>query len=217
MSSSRGMPETWIPVAPYALLFVQLALAMIYVGIAVSQSVVRRRTLGFAQMAQTGAALLIGIGGAVWVFREHRAVMLGLGIAALVGGIAFYGVSFVLFERENRRNFRALSTFGLFLVPAGIFLLFPRSEFWILSRACAVARCCAARAFVLPTLGLHGAAYLSLGSAVASVTSQPLPVLFVIGALIVLPRMFRGKSAAGAGRAVEAGKSETGGRPLKPD
>jgi len=107
--------------------------------------------------------------------------MLGLGIAALVGGLAFYGVSFLLFERDNKWNFRALATFGLLLVLAGIFLPFSRSEFWILSCACAVGCCCAARAFVLPTLGLHGAVYLLLGSAVAGATSQPFAVLFAIG------------------------------------
>ena len=96
MSSPGGMPATWIPVTPHAVLAAQLALALIYLGTAVNQSVVRRRTLGFAEIAQTGMALLVGIGGAVWVFKEHRAVMLGLGIAALVGGIAFYGVSFPL-------------------------------------------------------------------------------------------------------------------------
>jgi len=182
MSSPRGMPETWIPVSLHALLTVQLALPLIYVGTVLSQSVVRRRTLGFAEMAQIGAALLIGIGGAVWVFHEHRAVMLGLGIAALVAGIAFYGLSVRLCERDDKWNVRALATFGLFLVAAGIFLPFSRSEFWVLSCACAMGCCWAARAFVLPALGLHGAIYLLLGSAVASATSQPLQVLFATGA-----------------------------------
>ncbi len=181
MSSPRGMPETWIPVSPHAVLSVQLALTLIYLGTAVSQAVVRRRTLAWAEMAQTGAALLIGIGGAVWVFKERRAVMFGLGIAALAAGIAFYAVSFLLFERDNKWNFRALATFGLFLVLVGIFLPFSRSEFWILSCACAVICCWLARAFVLPTLGLHGAVYLLLGSAVSGATSQPLSVFFDIG------------------------------------
>ena len=118
-----------------------VALALIYIGTAVSQSVVRRRTLGFAEIAQIGMALLVGIGGAAWVFKEHQAGMLGLGIAALAGGIAFYGVSFRLFERDDKRNFRALSTFGLFLVVVGIFLPFPRSAFWILFCVCAVGCC----------------------------------------------------------------------------
>ena len=180
MLSPRGMPETWIPVSPHAVITVQLALALIYIGTTISQTVVRRRTLAFAEIAQAGAALLIGIGGAAWVFKEHRAIMLGLGIAALAAGIAFYAVSFLLFERGNKWNFRALATFGLFLVLVGIFLPFSRFEFWILSCACAVACCCLARAFVLPTLGLHGAVYLLLGSAAASATSQPLSVLFAI-------------------------------------
>lgn len=182
LSSGRGMPETWVQVSPYAALAAQLALALIYVGTAVTQTVVRRRTLGFAEMAQTAAALLIGIGGAVWVFKEHRAVMLGLGIAALAGGMACYAVSFLLFERENKWNFRAWAAFGLLLVLAGIFLPFSHSGFWMLSCGCAVACCGAARAFRLPTLGLHGAVYLLLGSAVASATSQPLRLLFGIGA-----------------------------------
>jgi hypothetical protein len=181
MSSPRGMPEAWILVSPRAVLTVQLALALIYIGTTVSQTVVRRRTLAFAEMAQTGTALLIGIGGAVWVFKEHRAVMFGLGIAALAAGIAFYAVSFLLFERDNKWNFRALATFGLFLVLVGIFLPFSRFEFWILSCACALVCCWVARALVLPTLGLHGAVYLLLGSAVSGATSQPLSALFAIG------------------------------------
>jgi hypothetical protein len=181
MSSPHGMPETWIPVSFHAVLIVQLALALIFIATALSQPVVRRRTLAFAEMAQTGAALLIGIGGAAWVFKEHRAVMLGLGIASLAGGFAFYGVSFLLLERDNKWNFRALATVGLLLVLAGIYLPFTRSEFWILSCVCAVGCCWAARAFVLPTLGLHGAVYLLLGSAAARATSQPLHVLFAIG------------------------------------
>jgi hypothetical protein len=181
MSSPRGMPETWVPVSHYAVLAAQLTLALIYIATAVTQTVVRRRTLAFAEMAQTAAALSIGIGGAVWVFKDQRAVMLGLGIAALSGGVAFYAAAFRLFERDNKWNFRALATFGLFLVLAGIFLPFPRSEFWILSCACAVACCWAARALTLPTLGLHGAVYLLLGSAAAGATDQPLGVLFAAG------------------------------------
>jgi hypothetical protein len=41
-----------------------------------------------------------------------------------------------------------------------------------------VACCWTAKAFRLPTLGLHGAVYLLLGSAVSGVTSQPLHILF---------------------------------------
>ncbi len=182
MSSPRGMPESWIPASLRTVLIVQLLLVLIYVGTAVTESVLRHKTLAFAEVAQTATALLIGIGGAVWVFKDHRAVMLSLGIAALLGGMAFYGVSFLLLERDNKWNFRALSTFGLLLVVAGIFLPFSRSEFWIFSCACAVGCCWAARLFALPTLGLHGAVYLLLGSAASSATTEPLAALFALRA-----------------------------------
>jgi hypothetical protein len=181
MASPRGMPDTWVPVSPYAVLSAQLVLALIYIGTAVTQTVVRRRTLSFAEMAQTGAALLIGIGGAVWVFKDHRTITLGLGIAALAAGLACYAVSFRLFEHDNKWNFRAWATFGLFLVLAGVFLPFSRAGFWILSCMCAAACCWIARVFRLPTLGLHGALYLLLGAAVAGATGQTLRVLFGVG------------------------------------
>jgi len=68
-----------------------------------------------------------------------------------------------------------------FLVLAGFFLPFSRAGFWMLSCGCAAACCWTAKAFRLPTLGLHGAVYLLLGSAIASATSQPLLTLFGIG------------------------------------
>jgi hypothetical protein len=181
MSRPRGMPETWVPVWPYAVLAAQLTLALIYIATAVTQSVVRRRTLSFAEMAQTAAALLIGIGGAVWVFQDHRAITLGLGIAALAAGLACYAVSFRLFEHDNKWNFRAWATFGLFLVLAGVFLPFSRTGFWILACMCAAACCWIARAFRLPTLGLHGAVYLLLSTAVAGATGLTLQEFFGVG------------------------------------
>jgi hypothetical protein len=178
MSSPRAMPESWVPVPTYAVLVAQLALALIYIATAVTQTIVRRRTLAFAEMAQTAVALATGIGGAVWVFRDHRALMLGLGLVALAGGLACYAVSFRLFESDNKWNFRAWATFGLFLVLAGEFLPFSRAGFWVFSCACAAACCWTAKAFRLPTLGVHGAVYLLLGSAAAGATGHPLQVLF---------------------------------------
>ncbi len=178
MSKPGGMPETWVPVSPSAVLAAQLILALIYIATAVTQTVVRRRTLAFAEMAQTAAALLIGIGGAVWVFKDHHAITLGLGIAALAAGLTCYAVSFRLFEHDNKWNFRAWATFGLFLVLAGVFLPFSRAGFWILSCICAGACCWTAKALRLPTLGLHGAVYLLLGSGAAGVTGQTFQVLF---------------------------------------
>lgn len=184
LMSNHGMPESWVPVSPPFVLAAQIALALIYIATAVFQSVARRRTLSFPEMCQTAAALLIGIGGAVLVFHGHRAMMLALGLVSLAGGIASYAISFAMFDHDNKWNFRAWATFGLFLVLAGISLPFSRSGFWILCCVCAAVCGWTAQRFRLPTLGLHGAVYLAVGSAAAGVTSQSLQVLFGGGAAV---------------------------------
>jgi hypothetical protein len=178
MARTHGLPPTWVPVSMYAVLAAQVGLALIYVTTAVIQTVARRRTLGFGEMIQTATALLIGIGGAVWIYRDNRPIMLGLGIVALAGGIACYAVSFTMFESDNKWNFRAWATFGLFLATAGISLPFSRTGFWLLCCGCALVCCWTARTFHLPTLGLHGAVYLAMGSAAAGATIMPFQVLF---------------------------------------
>jgi hypothetical protein len=175
------MASTWVPAPLYAVLAAQIAIAVIYIATAVVQSVVRRRTLGFGEILQTATALLIGIVGALWIFSEHKGVMLALGGAALAGGVASYALSFVLFDHANKWNFRAWTTFGFFLALAGLYLPFPLASFWILCCASAVICCWVARRLSLPTLGLHGAAYLALGSAAAHVTLLPMQALFNIG------------------------------------
>ena len=173
---------TWAPSPTRALFCTQLALALTYLVSSAIQSIVRRRTLTFAEIAQTSIALLAGMGGAVWAFHTSRTIMYGLGIAALAGGIGCYTASFLLFERESKHNFRAWSAFGLLLILAGFALPFSRLGFWILCCASAAVGCWTALRFHLPTLALHGAVYYAIGSAVAGATGQPFFVFFGFGA-----------------------------------
>jgi hypothetical protein len=181
VSRTHAMPPAWVAVPVYAVLATQIAIVVIYSATAVVQSVVRRRTLGFGEFLQTATALLIGIGGALWVFNNHKVMMVAVGGIALVGGVASYALSFVLFERANKWNFRAWTTFGFLLALAGLYLPFPLAGFWILCCASAVICCWVAKRFRLPTLGPHGAAYLALGSATAGATLLPMQSLFHIG------------------------------------
>ena len=178
MSRGAGLPEGYAPTPVRAVLAAQLLLILIYITMAVTQSVFRRRTLTFPETAQTASALLIGMGGIVWVFRNNGSAMLSLGICGLVGGLACYTISFLLFDRADKWNFRAWSTFGLFLVLAGTFLPFSGSGFWLLWSACAIACCWLAMGSRRPTLGLHGGVYLTLAAAVSGAASQPLWALF---------------------------------------
>jgi hypothetical protein len=178
MSRENGLPDGYVPTSARAVLAAQLLLIVIYISTAVTQAVARRRTLTFFEMVQTASALLIGMGGVVWVFNSNGAAMLALGISGLIGGLACYVISFLLFDLGNKWNFRAWSTFGLCLVLAGTFLPFSTSGFWVLWCGCAVACCWAAMAARRPTLGLHGVVYLVLGAAVSGATSQSLWALF---------------------------------------
>jgi hypothetical protein len=178
MARENGLPEGYVPASTRAVLAAQLLLILIYVATAVTQSVVRRRTLSFSEIAQTASALLIGIGGVVWVFRSNGAAMVTLGISGLIGGLACYMVSFLRFDRSDKWNFRAWATFGLSLVLAGTFLPFSGAGFWALWCGCAVVCCWTAMGARRPTLGLHGAIYLTLGAAVSGAAGQALLVLF---------------------------------------
>ena len=136
MARENGLPEGYVPTSLRAVLAAQLLLMLIYVATAVTQSVVRRRTLSFFEIAQTASALLIGIGGIVWVFRSNGAAMVALGISGLIGGLACYLISFLRFDRSDKWNFRAWATFGLSLVLAGTFLPFSGAGFWALWCGC---------------------------------------------------------------------------------
>ena len=181
MSREHGLPDGYVPTSTRAVLMAQLLLILIYITTAVTQTVVRRRTLTFFEMGQAAAVLLIGIAGVAWVFRSNGTAMLALGISGLIGGVACYTISFLLFDRSSQWNFRAWTSYGLCLVLGGTFLPFSGSGFSVVWCGCAVACCWAAMATRRPTLGLHGAVYLLLGSAVSQATSQPLWPLFGIG------------------------------------
>jgi hypothetical protein len=178
LANGGRLPEGYVPTSLTGALAVQLLLIGIYITMAFSQTFLRRRTLSFPEMGQVAFALLIGIGGCAWVFGLNTTAMLGLGISCLIGGLASYALSFVLFER-SKWNFRAWSSYGLLLMLAGTYLLF--SGFWILWCGCAVVCCYTAMAARRPTLGMHGAVYLLLGSSVSGVLSEPFSLLLGSG------------------------------------
>ncbi len=178
MARAGGLPEGYVPTPPAGALAAQLILVVIYAAGAIAQSIFRGRALALVEIFQTALALVTGLGGMVWVFHARPTVLLALGVAALSGGLASYAVSFLLFDRENKTNFRAWSSFGLVLVLAGTFLPFSGSSFWALWCVCAVVCCWVALARRLPTLGLHGAIYLLLGAALSRAAGQSLLQLF---------------------------------------
>jgi hypothetical protein len=178
MSAPIGMPESWTPTPAPDLFLAQIALAAIYLASAVVESVLRRQTLGLSEILRASLSLAAGIGGAIWVFHTHRPLMYLLGIAALAAGIACYALSFRLFERDNKWNFRAWATFGLLLVVVGLALPFSQQGFWALCGLASVICCWTARRFRLPTLAVHGAIFYAIAAFVARITSGFFEVFF---------------------------------------
>jgi len=177
ITRESGLPPGYVATSARAALATQLLLIAICVTTAVVQTVARRRTLSFAEMTQTGCALLVGIGGIIWIFKADQAAMLAVGVAILMGSVASYALAFQLFE-HSKWNFRAWASYGLVLLLAGTALLF--SNFWILWCGCAVGSCAVAATARRPTMGLHGAVYLLLGSLVSGAVSQPLSPLLAV-------------------------------------
>jgi hypothetical protein len=178
LASDHGLPEGYVPTSVTAAFAVQLLLIAIYITMAFTQTFLRRRTLSFPEMSQVASALLIGIGGFAWVFGPNGVAMVALGVSSLIGGLVSYALSFALFE-QSKWNFRAWSSYGLVLMLAGTYLLL--SGFWILWCGCAVVCGYTAMSTRRPTLGLHGAVYLLLGSWVSGALSEPFSLLLGSG------------------------------------
>jgi hypothetical protein len=115
------------------------------------------------EVAQTIAALVVGLGGALYVTRATGSGDATLGVASVVFGAACYGVAFAFIERQQNRgrNVYFYTSLALVFVLVGMARLLPAEPLAGVLAALAVV-CCAAwsrigRLFLL----LHGAIYLA--------------------------------------------------------
>ena len=178
IASRRELPEGYAAIPAHAALLTQSLLLAIYVVSAAVRTLVQRHCFTLFETAQTTVAWGVGIGGAAVILANNTGATVVLGLLALAGGLACYVISFVIVGLQIKWNFRAWATFGLLLVLAGTFLPFSESHYWMLWCGCAVACCWTAKASRRPTLGLHGAVYLLLGSLASGAMEQPASRLF---------------------------------------
>jgi hypothetical protein len=178
VSRKEGMPEGYVATSTQAAFSAQVLLLGIYVGSAAIRTLIQRHSFTLLETMQTTAALGIGIQGAAALVAGNAAGTLRLGLFALGGGMASYVVSFAVVGPQMKWNFRIWASLGMLLVLAGTFLLLPASGYWVLWCGCAVVCCWTAMVTRLPTLGLHGAAYLLLGALASGAAAQPLSQWF---------------------------------------
>ena len=90
--------------SPGAALAVQLTLLGAYLASIAIRTLLRGRNVIPFEVAQTSAALLVGLGGALSVTRATASGSEALGLASVLIGIACYGVAFVFIERQQQRG-----------------------------------------------------------------------------------------------------------------
>jgi hypothetical protein len=177
VSRKEGIPEGYVAFSTQAAFSALVLLLGIYVGSAAIRTLIQHHSFTLLETMQTTAALGIGIRGAAALVADNAAGTLALGLFALGGGLACYVVSFVVVA-QIKWNFRVWASLGMLLILAGTFLLLPVSGYWVLWCGCAVVCCWSGMVTRLPTLGLHGAAYLLLGALASGAAAQPLPQWF---------------------------------------
>jgi hypothetical protein len=178
VSRREGVPEGYVATSTQAALGAQILLVGIYVGSAAIRTLMQHHSFTLLETLQTTAALAIGIRGAAALVAGNAPGTLALGLFALGGGMACYLVSFVVVGAQIKWNFRVWASLGMLLILAGTFLLLPASGYWVLWCGCAVVCCWTAMVTRLPTLGLHGAAYLLLSALASGAAAQPLSQWF---------------------------------------
>jgi len=149
--------------SPGVALAVQVTLLGAYLVSIAIRTLIRGRNVIPFEVVQTMAALVVGLGGALYVTRATGAGGVMLGIASVVFGAACYGVAFAFIERQQNRgrNVYFYTSLALVFVLVGMARLLPADPLAGGLAALAVV-CCAAwskigRLFLL----LHGAVYLA--------------------------------------------------------
>jgi hypothetical protein len=114
----QGIPQGYAPVPAAMVAAVQISLLAVYLTSMASRTLVRRLRITWFEIAQVAAVVVFAI---VTNLRLTRSV----GPAMVAAGAVCYLAAFTAAARRPRRNFHAYATFGILLLGAGSFLLFP--------------------------------------------------------------------------------------------
>jgi hypothetical protein len=165
--------------SPEVAMLLQSLLLGGYVASAVIRTLIRGERISYFEMVQTAAALLVGLGGAVFLTRTTGTIPVVLGVASLAVGLGCYAIDVRVMEKREDGVWNAyfysslalvLVLTGLTLVlaepwPAIVFALVGALAAWLWSRG--------GRPFAL----LHSAAYLFIAGIVSGALA------YCIGAL----------------------------------
>jgi hypothetical protein len=164
----RGISQRSLD-SPSAALFVQVLLLALYLGSFAARTLFRGRDIIPFEIAQSVAALIVGLGGAAFVARLTGVGALPLGIATFVLGIGCYAVAIAFVERRQRRrrNFHFYAAVALVFTMTGAGMVLPMTALGLALAAFAVIAAGASRTLTSLTLRSHSAVF-AVAAAAAS-------------------------------------------------
>jgi hypothetical protein len=148
--------------APQVAMALQLTLLGAYVVSIAIRTLIRGRNVTFFEVMQTAAALIVGIGGAVYLTRVTGIHPEAIGVASLLFGSACYAVAVAFIDRHegSGRNVYFYTSLALVLVVAGFTLVIVEQWLGVVFALLAVLAAGLWSRFGRLFMLLHGAAYL---------------------------------------------------------
>jgi hypothetical protein len=166
---------------PGMALTVQILLLVAYLGSVAARTLFLNRNVIPFEVAQSVAAIVVGLGGAAYVTRTTGvgALPLGLATLALAGGCYGVAVAFVERRQGRLRNFFFYTSAGLVFALVGCALILPTSAIALAYAVLGLATGWAGRLSRRVTFHAHGAVYLVAAVAVSGLFAH---VLYGLGA-----------------------------------
>lgn len=169
-----------------AVIVVQLGMLGLYLGSFAARTIWRGRVLVPFEVAQTVAALAVGLGGALAVAKASGTGVTGLGVGSLLFGAGAYAVAFAFVGRRQGlgANFYFYASLALLLSCVGVTVLAfgAPAAFCLALGGLAVGATWLGRRFSRNALVFHGSVYCVLSAVVS-------------GTLSIGVAMFAGKAA----------------------
>jgi len=161
-----------------AVIVLQLALLVMYVGSSIARTLTRRRPLRSNEIVMGVGATAVGLGGAAVVANATGTGLAWLGWISGALGLAGYWAAFALVDREERRtNFVFYSSLALVFVLVAGGILLPGPWLAVALSLAAVVMAWLGKLRGRATLSLHGAVYVAAAATVSGLIARSIAAL----------------------------------------